>query len=127
MKTWLAEGRVGANSLVWRAGWPEWRSAADVFPQLAVPTVALPAADDLDVSPDELPFGMNTDGRPGMSVDAGALGMRRRRKPRSNNVTVIASIVLVAVAIVLIVVLIVVLQNQGNSTAQLPAALRQLA
>jgi GYF domain 2 len=35
MRTWVDEGRVGAISLVWRAGWPEWRSAAATFPQLA--------------------------------------------------------------------------------------------
>jgi hypothetical protein len=35
MRTWVDEGRVGASSLVWRAGWPEWRSAAATFPQLA--------------------------------------------------------------------------------------------
>jgi len=35
MRTWLAEGRVGSDSLVWREGWPEWRVAASVFPQLA--------------------------------------------------------------------------------------------
>jgi hypothetical protein len=44
MRGWLKDGRVGASSLVWRAGWSEWRSAAEVFPQLgamlAAPTSA---------------------------------------------------------------------------------------
>jgi hypothetical protein len=35
LRNWLTEGRVGASSLVWRAGWSEWRSAAAVFPHLA--------------------------------------------------------------------------------------------
>lgn len=35
MRSWLIEGRVTADSLVWRAGWPEWRSALSTFPQLA--------------------------------------------------------------------------------------------
>jgi hypothetical protein len=34
MRSWLHEGRVGADSLVWREGWPDWRQAAKVFPQL---------------------------------------------------------------------------------------------
>ena len=34
MRSWLDDGRVGGTSLVWRAGWPEWRAAASVFPQL---------------------------------------------------------------------------------------------
>ncbi len=34
MRNWVAEGRVPADSLVWREGWPQWRPAAEVFPQL---------------------------------------------------------------------------------------------
>ncbi len=37
MRAWLGEGRVGASSLVWRAGWTDWRTAAAVFPQLGGP------------------------------------------------------------------------------------------
>ncbi len=35
MRAWINEGRVTPNSLVWRDGWPEWRSAAATFPGLA--------------------------------------------------------------------------------------------
>jgi hypothetical protein len=34
MRSWLAEGRVSADSLVWREGWKDWRKASDVFSQL---------------------------------------------------------------------------------------------
>src|SRR5262249_5069258 len=34
MRAWVREGRVGASSLVWRAGWEQWQSAATTFPQL---------------------------------------------------------------------------------------------
>jgi len=34
MRAWLTEGRVPADALVWREGWPQWRPAATVFPQL---------------------------------------------------------------------------------------------
>ena len=34
MRTWLGEGRLGGDSLVWREGWREWQEAAAVFPQL---------------------------------------------------------------------------------------------
>ncbi len=34
MKTWLSEGRVSADSLVWREGWRDWQEAAQVFPKL---------------------------------------------------------------------------------------------
>ncbi|MEN6457646.1 MAG: DUF4339 domain-containing protein [Thermoguttaceae bacterium] len=35
MRSWLAEGRIGAQSLVWCETWPDWQLAADVFPRLA--------------------------------------------------------------------------------------------
>ncbi|MGO9115575.1 MAG: DUF4339 domain-containing protein [Thermoguttaceae bacterium] len=34
MKTWLSEGRVSADSLVWREGWRDWQEASAVFPKL---------------------------------------------------------------------------------------------
>lgn len=34
MRGWLTEGRIGADSLVWREGWPDWQEAGQVFPQL---------------------------------------------------------------------------------------------
>ena len=33
-QTWLDEGRVVSDALVWREGWPEWQTASQVFPQL---------------------------------------------------------------------------------------------
>jgi GYF domain 2 len=37
MRGWLSEGRVSADSLVWREGWPDWRAANKVFPNLGAP------------------------------------------------------------------------------------------
>jgi hypothetical protein len=34
MRTWIAEGRVSPDSLVWREGWRDWREAASIFPDL---------------------------------------------------------------------------------------------
>ena len=34
MRTWVAEGRVSADSLVWREGWRDWQEAGGVFPRL---------------------------------------------------------------------------------------------
>ena len=52
MRDWLAEGRVSADSLVWREGWRDWNSAADVFPQFAA-DASTPA--QLDFLDDEIP------------------------------------------------------------------------
>ncbi len=34
MRGWLSEGRVSADSLVWREGWRDWQEAGTVFPKL---------------------------------------------------------------------------------------------
>ena len=32
---WIEEGRVAASSLIWRDGWPQWRTATEAFPDLS--------------------------------------------------------------------------------------------
>lgn len=39
-RSWIAEGRVAPDSMVWREGWPDWKPAAAVLPQLQA--VSLP-------------------------------------------------------------------------------------
>lgn len=34
MQSWIAEGRVSPDSLVWREGWRDWQKASESFPQL---------------------------------------------------------------------------------------------
>ena len=34
MRSWIDEGRVSADCLVWREGWRDWREASQVFPTL---------------------------------------------------------------------------------------------
>jgi hypothetical protein len=34
MRSWMSEGRVSADSLVWREGWRDWQEAGTVFPKL---------------------------------------------------------------------------------------------
>jgi hypothetical protein len=57
MREWLAEGRIGSESLVWREGWRDWKTAVDVFPQFASspPVVGVSCGDSrqfkLDLSP----------------------------------------------------------------------------
>ena len=44
MRKWMGEGRVSPDSLVWREGWDDWRTAADTFPSLgAMVTPPMPA------------------------------------------------------------------------------------
>ncbi len=46
MRKWISEGRVSSDSLVWREGWEDWRTATEIFPSLgpaATPPVPAPA------------------------------------------------------------------------------------
>lgn len=46
MRGWIADGRVGVDSLVWREDWLDWLEAAKVFPQLrktSAPETSSPA------------------------------------------------------------------------------------
>jgi hypothetical protein len=36
MRKWIVEGRVSQDSLVWREGWNDWRTAGQVFPSLGM-------------------------------------------------------------------------------------------
>jgi hypothetical protein len=90
MRGWLAEGRISADSLVWREGWRDWREAGGVFPGLR---------------PEQSPPASN----PGSVPDAdAALPLPRisHPKPRTKRTQeIVVIVVLAAAAIALIVVL----------------------
>jgi len=35
IRSWIEENRVTPSTLIWRDGWPQWRSAREVLPELA--------------------------------------------------------------------------------------------
>jgi hypothetical protein len=141
MRDWLAQGRVGASSLVWRAGWPDWRTAAAIFPQLgglpapglalasgvmqvasagaaSFPNGAVPTVPVLPVG--HLVPGAAGQNGPGSltSVHQAALpplaqSMKRRR--RQNDLSLIFSAVLGVVAIILLIVLFLLFRKQSAS------------
>ncbi len=43
MRQWLAEGRITADSLVWRDGWADWKPAGSIFPGLNAARPMAPA------------------------------------------------------------------------------------
>jgi hypothetical protein len=98
MRKWLAEGRVSAESLVWREGWPDWRKAAKVFPSLA-PLTAPAMAPVAPVAP--------------VAAAAPAAPTRRNirtaRKQNSTAIAITAISVLVVLSIGLLIGLLYVL------------------
>jgi hypothetical protein len=104
MRRWLEEGRVSADSLVWREGWPDWKPAGPVFPGLGANEQPLPTAVDPRGGVDE--FAVATD----------VTGAKRHRgrpptKNRGRNIAIVVSLTLVCAA--LIVALFLVLRGNG--------------
>jgi hypothetical protein len=54
MRTWLTEGRIGADTLVWHEGWRDWREAGDVFAQ-PMPEQAVPGLENIYADSTEAP------------------------------------------------------------------------
>jgi hypothetical protein len=98
MRGWLVEGRVGADSLVWREGWRDWQTAGGVFPQFS-PNQPAPAIEAV------VP-------RPAVAAAPQSVAppLQRRTWTRNTRMVVIAS--LTTVVVVLSIILLVVVCRQ---------------
>lgn len=96
IKSWIAEYRITPSTLVWRDGWPQWKNASEVFPELSDaaarnrPLAANPISGK--VSLDEL--AVATTDAPALIGDA-AIGQQRsaRKRRRIQLVIGLAAIV----------------------------------
>jgi hypothetical protein len=99
MRRWIAEGRVAGDSLVWREGWADWKSASTIFPDLAG-----------GGSGSASPGGVGAVGLSGVGSDAGPY----RGRPRKSNTMVVAMLIVLAVASIgLLVALVAILGSSG--------------
>ncbi len=96
MRTWIGEGRVSADSLVWREGWRDWQEAGTVFPKL-LGTQLMDVLESLPSVP------AAAAGRPQGGSSAHA------HRPKSGASSDRSQIAPVAVLVVLVVVLLLVL------------------
>ena len=114
MQSWVAEGRVGPDCLVWREGWRDWQEAPAVFAELRVGEgepglVTVPSA-----------------GTASEKATAGA--PRRPSRQRSTALNVALITLLVLIVIILFGVLMWVITGgaealgRGSSGAVAPAA-----
>ncbi|MFV1965088.1 MAG: DUF4339 domain-containing protein [Pirellulaceae bacterium] len=105
MQRWIIEGRVSADTLVWREGWPDWRAAGPLFPTLSSESpTSNPALDE----PTEIKVDTDDDvslGRRATLPHRNAVGSRQK------SVAMVVTLTLVILA--LLVVLVFVLHGVG--------------
>ena len=112
LRKWIAEGRVSADSLVWREDWTDWRDAGKLFPSLASANPAAaggagaktPAAGAVFPTPSSLPATPVTAPR--------AADRKAAPKKKGNSDMAVAALVcLVLVCLILVTVLVIVLSR----------------
>ena len=100
MRKWIGEGRISADSMVWREGWDDWRSGGDVFPYLRTATE----------SPAHVPAPVAY----APSTPAPAAGSRSyavRRQQSSLAVAITTVVVLGLMSVALLITLVLVINN----------------
>lgn len=99
MRKWMGEGRVSPDSLVWREGWNDWRTAAEVFPSLGAmvtPPMPVPVT----------PASYVASGTPAYSASSGPIRPKRRS---STTMAITIVVVLGLLCLALFATLIMVL------------------
>jgi hypothetical protein len=102
MRQWLSQRRVGADSLVWREGWPEWKRAAATFPSLAVATPPSPGPMTAGPVPATAPIPrMDDDWMEAIVENKPAhLPKARPKSTRANNLILVISAIIVLIGAV---------------------------
>lgn len=96
MRKWVGEGRVSSDSLIWREGWADWKTAASQFPEMAggpggAPAVAPPP------STMTAPTGPSIPGSTGVAPTGPARPYTRRKS--NNSLALVLVIVLTLAAL----------------------------
>jgi hypothetical protein len=112
MRKWVSEGRVSGDSLVWREGFPEWKTASQLFPSLAgvgSPAVTAgpppPPADTADV--------------PKVTRAVRTLNAYEARKSKGTGMAIAILVILGIICVALVIGLAVVL-SQGTGGKDAP-------
>lgn len=115
MRKWIGEGRVSADSLVWREGFPEWRVAAEIFPQLARSAmVAAPVAAAAAVVPSSPMATVAASPDPAPAMAARSIQRYASRKQTGNFFGLVAFFGLIVLCLGLLIVLAILLTRSYN-------------
>jgi hypothetical protein len=109
MRRWLNEGRVSADALVWREGWPDWKPAGPVFPSVESPTdlLATVAAVEAAATDEDDAFAF-AEQRPTPTRNS----LRPRSQPWGRHVMIIGVLGVLCVAL-LVALVAIVLRTRG--------------
>jgi len=101
VRSWIAEGRVAADSWVWKTGWTEWKFGSEAFAELQQPATDLPKGPVGNDAPaihlkSQVPVDSRAKKPPRKSP--------RSRQQRAQKITVIlgALVLLLGIAVVLV-------------------------
>lgn len=109
MRKWVAEGRVSGDSLVWREGFPEWKSAGQLFPSLAGVGAPAPAAGPPPPPADAVSI-------PTVTRTTKKLSVYEARKSQGNGMAIAILVLLGIICVALVIGLVFVLsQGLGDS------------
>jgi hypothetical protein len=114
MRQWINQSRVAADSLVWREGWAQWKTASDVFTELGAGQSVVPVTAPVPVgglASVSTPAPSPATAAPPAGV-ATATAMRYHARRRSTGRLVSLIVVLGLLVIALAVVLVYVVQNK---------------
>lgn len=107
MKGWLSEGRVGADSLVWREGWEEWQTAGDVF-QEELSAVAEPPTEQQIES-------RSSTSQSASQTNRSVSHQMARKKARTMGIVLVVGLAIVSITLA-VVLFFVVKNSQENKS-----------
>ncbi len=103
MRNWISEGRISADTLVWREGWRDWQEAREVFFQFG--------AGQVTASPGPL-LGTRA-AAPAASSRRGA----RRNSSTGTQIALLTGLILVVFLLLAVFVWVLFIGPAGSSTA----------
>lgn len=104
MKTWLKEGRVGRDSLVWCEGWEEWQNADEVFAEEL-------GADSVSREKNLIEDPKTNESAP-QPANRVMYHQAARKKAKTMGVVLVVGLLLVSIALAVVLVIVV---NNANS------------
>ncbi len=120
MRQWLSQRRVGADSMVWREGWPDWKRADQIFPLLFATAsengAAGPGTNNFADDGDWVEALIDT--KPPPTNHATAQTHAVRAKGKQSNTLMIVSIFLVLLCLLLFVVMATVYMQQSKDSTE---------